>query len=177
MTQVQQWFEASTIISRNDMVLVVPKGNPKQVKAIEDLARPDLQVGLGHPQNSAMGALTDDLLKKLKLHEKVYDPGRKHPVVHSDAGHALVNQMRAGALDLMIVYRSNVLSNPENAEKYLDMIEIGMPEAVARQPYAVAKDSQHRYLMRRLLDAILLPSTKEHFVKSGFQWIAEGESQ
>ena len=177
MTQVQQWFEASRIISRNDMVLVVPKGNPKQVKSIEDLARPDLQVGLGHPQNSAMGALTDDLLKKLKLHEKVYDPGRKHPVVHSDAGHALVNQMRAGALDLMIVYRSNVLSNPENAEKYLDMIEIGMPEAVARQPYAVAKDSRHRYLMRRLLDAILLPSTKEHFIKSGFQWIAEGESQ
>ncbi len=29
MNQVQQWFEASTIISRNDMVLVVPKGNPQ----------------------------------------------------------------------------------------------------------------------------------------------------
>ena len=30
MSKVQQWFEASTIISRNDMVLCVPKGNPKQ---------------------------------------------------------------------------------------------------------------------------------------------------
>ena len=28
MNQVQQWFEASTVISRNDMVLAVPKGNP-----------------------------------------------------------------------------------------------------------------------------------------------------
>lgn len=177
MTQVQQWFEASKIISRNDMVLVVPKGNPKHVKSIDDLARPDLRVGLGHPKNSAMGALTDDLLKKLRLHAKVYDPQRKHPVVHSDAGHALVNQMRAGALDLMIVYRSNVLSNPENAQKFLDMIEIKLSEAVAIQPYAVAKDSQHKYLMRRLLDAILTPSSKERFLKSGFQWVAEGDSR
>ena len=177
MSQVQQWFEASTVISRNDMVLVVPKGNPAGVKSIEDLARPELRVGLAHPVNSALGALTDDLLKKLKLHAKVYDPGRKHPIVHSDAGHALVNQMRAGALDLLVVYRSNVLSNPENAEKYLDIVEMNLAEAVAIQPYAVAKDSQHKYLMRRLLEAILSPSSKERFVKSGFQWMAEGKPQ
>ena len=73
------------------------QGQPGRVKSIADLARPDLRVGLAHPVNSALGALTDDLLKKLKLHDKVYDPARKHPVVHSDAGHALVNQMRAGA--------------------------------------------------------------------------------
>ncbi len=177
MTQVQQWFEASKVISRNDMVLVVPKGNPARVKSIEDLARPDLRVGLAHPVNSALGALTDDLLKKLKLHAKVYDAARKYPVVHSDAGHALVNQMRAGALDLLVVYRSNVLSNPENAEKYMDVVEMNLPEAVAVQPYAVAKDSQHKYLMRRLLEAILSPPCKAQFLKSGFQWVAEGKPQ
>ena len=177
MSQVQQWFEASKVISRNDMVLVVPKGNAAGVKSIADLARPELRVGLAHPVNSALGALTDDLLKKLKLHEKVYDPARKHPVVHSDAGHALVNQMRAGALDLIVVYRSNVLSNPENAEKYMDVVDMNLPEAIAIQPYAVAKDSQHKYLMRRLLEAILSPPSKEHFIHCGFQWIAEGKSQ
>ncbi len=35
----------------------------------------------------------------------------------------LVNQLRTGALDLMVVYRSNVLSNRENAEKYLEIPE------------------------------------------------------
>jgi molybdenum ABC transporter molybdate-binding protein len=176
MDQVRQWFEASTLISRNDMVLVVPKGNPKQVRSIEDLARPELRVGLAHPVNSALGALTDDLLKKLKLHERVYDPARKCPVMHADAGHALVNQMRVGALDLLVVYRSNVLSNPENAEKHLQIVEMNLPEAMARQPFAVAKDSQHKYLMRRLLAAILSPESKQHFIKSGFQWIA-GEKE
>ena len=85
--------------------------------------------------------------------------------------------MRAGALDLIVVYRSNVMSNPENAEKYMDVVEMDLPEAIAIQPYAVAKDSQHKHLMRRLLEAILTPASKEHFIKSGFQWIAEGKPE
>ncbi len=177
MRQVQQWFDASTIISRNDMVMVVSKGNPHHIKSIEDLADPALRVGLGHPVNSALGALTDALLKKLGLHGKVYNPARKYPIVHTDAGHALVNQMRAGALDLIVVYRSNVLSNPENAEKYLEIVEMQLPEAKAIQPYAVAKDSRHKYIMRRLLEAILTPSSQKHFLASGFQWMAQGGSR
>ena len=146
------------------------------MKSIEDLARLELRIGLGHPVNSALGALTDDLLKKLQLHDKVYDPARKTPIVQTDAGHTLINQMRAGALDLIVVYRSNVLSNPENAEKYLDIVEMNLKEAVAIQPFAVAKDTQHPYLMRRLLEAILAPESQERFRKAGFQWIAEGTS-
>jgi len=185
MNMVQPWFEASTIITRNDMVLVVPKGNPNRVRSIEDLARPEedpakptddpakrkLRIGLAHPVNSALGALTDDLLKKLKLHAKVYAPGRV--VLHADAGHMLVNQMRTGALDLVVVYRSNVLSNPENAEKHLDIVEMNLAEAMAIQPYAVAKNSQHKYLMRRLLEAILSPDSQQRFRGAGFQWLAE----
>jgi molybdate transport system substrate-binding protein len=176
MNKVQQWFGASTVISRNDMVLCVSKGNPKGVKSIEDLARPDLRVGLGHPVNSALGALTDDLLKKLQLHGKVYDPARKTPILQTPAGDMLINQMRAGALDLIVVYRSNVISNPENAEKHLDIVEMNLKEAIAIQPFAVAKDTQHPYLMRRLLEAILAPESQERFCRAGFQWIAEGTS-
>jgi ABC-type molybdate transport system substrate-binding protein len=176
MNKVQQWFEASKNISRNDIVLVVQKGNPKGVKSVADLARPELRLGLGHPTNSALGAITDDLLKKLNLHEKVYVPNRVSPVVHADAGHMLVNQIRAGALDLIVVYRSNFLSAPES-EKYLDVVEMNLPEAIAIQPYAVAKESDHRYLMRRLLEAILSPPSEKHFQEVGFQWIAGGQAK
>jgi molybdate transport system substrate-binding protein len=173
MKMVQQWFEASKTISRNDMVLAVPKGNPLGIKSIKDLTRPELRLGLAHPVNSALGALTDDLLKKLGLHEQVYTPKRKLPVVHTDAGHMLVNQMRAGALDIIVVYRSNVLSNTDNPDRALEIVEMNIPEAIAIQPYAVAKDSQHKYLMRRFLDAILSPQSESHFRDVGFQWIAE----
>jgi len=177
MRMVEQWFEAARNISRNDMVLAVAKGNPKEVRSISDLARPDLRVGLAHPVNSALGALTDDLLKKLGLHDKVYAPGRKYPVLHTDAGHMLVNQLRTGALDLIVVYRSNVLSHSDNPDKHLEIVEMNLREAVAIQPYAVAKDSEHKHLMGRLLEAILAPESQKRFSDVGFQWIAEKESK
>ncbi len=173
MDMVQPWFEASQRISRNDMVIAVAKGNPKGVRSIQDLTRLDLRLGLAHPVNSALGALTDDLLKKLGLHAEVYAAQRKLPVVHSDAGHMLVNQLRTGALDLTVVYRSNVLSHSENAREHLDIVEMNLPEAVAIQPFAVAQDSSHKYIMRRLLEALLAPGSHKHFVDSGFQWVAD----
>ncbi len=124
---VQQWFDAAVLVSKNDMVLIVPKGNPQGVKSLEDLARSNLQVGLAHPEKSAIGKLTDDLLKKMGLHARVYAEGRPKPVVHTDAAHTLVNQMRTGALDLAVVYRSNALSTPDNVKHYLDILEIDVP--------------------------------------------------
>jgi ABC-type molybdate transport system substrate-binding protein len=176
MRSVQQWFEAARVISRNDMILAVAKGNPKWVKSVGDLARPELRVGLAHPTNSALGALTDDLLKKLGLREKIYSAVRRQPIVHSDAGHMLVNQLRTGALDVIVVYRSNVLSAIATT-RHVEIVEPNLPEAVAIQPYAVAKDSEHRQLMRRLLKAILAPDSKQRFVTAGFHWIAEEQAR
>jgi ABC-type molybdate transport system substrate-binding protein len=176
MNKVQQWFEASTVISRNDMVLCVPKGNPKKVKSIEDLARPDLRIGLGHPEKSALGALTDDLLKKLLLHDKVYGAARKTPILQTSAGDMLINQLLTGALDVIVVYRSNVVSNQKNADEHLDIVEMNLKDAMAIQPFAVAKETQHPYLMRRLLAAILAPESQERFRRKGFHWMAEGTS-
>lgn len=175
MENVKQWFEASRVISRNDMVLAVAQGNPKNVKSVQDLARPELRAGLGHPQNSALGNLTDELLTKLGLHENVYRSDRRTPIVHSDAGHMLVNQLLTGALDVIVVYRSNVLASGE-AAKRLQIVEFNLPEAVAIQPYAVAKDSQHKQLMGRLLEAILAPASKERFEGAGFHWAAEDKT-
>jgi ABC-type molybdate transport system substrate-binding protein len=177
MDMVQQWFEQSTRISRNDLVLAVPKGNPQKIQSIEDLTRLEYRVGLPHPTNSAMGKLIDDLLKKLGLHERVYAPQRKLPIVHSDAAHMLVNQLRTGALDLIMVGRSNVVSLQDNPEHAVEVVEVNLPEAVAIQPFAVAKDSQHKYLMRRLLEAILTPESQKQFIDSGFHWIAEGQAK
>ena len=41
----------------------------------------------------------------------------------------------------------------ENAEQSLDIVELNLKDAVAVQPFAVAKDTKHPCLMRRLLEA------------------------
>lgn len=168
---VQDWFEPGRTVARNDAVLIIPRGNPHNVRALADLARKELRVGLAHPTNSALGKLTERLLREQGLYDAVHAPDRKAGVVHADAAHLLVNQMRAGALDAAVVYRSNARSAAASAED-LDVVELGLPAAQATQPFAVARDSRHKYLARRLLRAVLAPESAERFRRLGFHWAA-----
>jgi molybdate transport system substrate-binding protein len=170
--EVQQWYGKPVVLSRNDMVLVVRQGNPKNVHGLEDLKRTDLRIGLAHPVNSALGELTDRLLKQLDLHREVYQGDWKSRIVHVDAGHLLVTQLRANALDVAVVYRSNVRAAPGALGKDLELIELHLPGAVATQPFAIAATTQHRYLVQRLLAAICAPANVEHFKELGFHWQA-----
>jgi len=45
-------------------VILVPKGNPKQVRTLKDLLRDDIKIGLGDPRACAVGRLTERILKK-----------------------------------------------------------------------------------------------------------------
>lgn len=168
MRTVQERFEPAVNVSRNPMVLLVPRGNPKGVKTLADLARSGLKIGLAHPQNSALGALTEQMLVRLGLREQVYAPG--HTVIHADAGHMLVNQMRTGALDASVVYRSNATSAPDDGK--LEIVALDLPDATATQPFAVSKQTGKRYLVRRLFDA--LARERERFAALGFEWVLEG---
>ncbi|MFN4257749.1 MAG: substrate-binding domain-containing protein [Gemmataceae bacterium] len=173
--KVQQFFEAADILYKNDLVLIVPKGNPQSIQSLHDLTRADVLVGLPHPEKSAIGEMTDHLLRKLGLHDRVYAPDREKKVVHSSEAHTLVTQTRFGALDVAVVARSNALSAPQNVERYLDIMNIDLTDAVATQTFAIAKDSQHKYLMKRLLQAIVAPENVERVQAIGFEFVYQSE--
>jgi molybdenum ABC transporter molybdate-binding protein len=177
LDKVQDWFDAGVMISHNDMVLIVPKGNPKDITALADLGKDGLKIGVGDPEKAAVGKLTDDLLKKAGLYHAVYTPDWREAgrVVYAEAGHDLVNKVRVGALDVAVVYRSNAQSNPENLQKHLDIVEIEIADALAKQPFAIAKDSPHRYLMKRLLRAIVAQQSADRFKSLGFRWVYDGK--
>jgi hypothetical protein len=66
------------------------------------------------------------------------------------------------------------LSNAAGSADDLDAVRIqGIPCSVATQPYAVAKDSQHKQLARRLLAAIQAQSSQQRFLSEGFRWIGQ----
>lgn len=174
LDKVQKYFDAAVIVSRNNAVLAVPRGNPKKVTGLRDLTRQDLRIGLAHPKNSALGKLMDDLLRHLDLHQEVYAPGWEKRIVHADAGHDLVNKLRAGALDVAVVYRSNARSSP-GASLELEVIDLDDPRALATQPFAIARDSNHPQLLRRLLRAIVSQPSAERFRRLGFEWVYSGK--
>ena len=91
---------------------------------------------------------------------------RGNVVVESATGDLLVNQIVAGSLDVVLVYRSNTA----HVLQHCDVIDIADTSAGASQPYAIAKDSDHPQLMRRLLDAIRSADSRERFRGLGFHW-------
>jgi hypothetical protein len=86
-------------------------------------------------------------------------------VVEADAGHMLINQLRAGSLDAAIVYQSNVQSSQEAAD-HIDLVPL--PGAMAIQELAINRDTSHRYLLQRLRDVLTSAGTVRRFEECGF---------
>lgn len=166
MNQVRPLFDEVQDVTRNELVILVQKGNPHGIKSLKDLARPGLRVGVGHEKQCAMGWLTQRTFSEGGVKTEVM----KNVVVQTPTGDMLVNQMRSGSLDAAVAY----LSNAAGAADSLDAIRIqGLPCSVATQPFGVAKGSTHKRLAQRLQQAIRGEPSKERFASEGFRWIEE----
>ena len=157
---VAQYFPEAVILTETDIVIAVPKGNPKNVKTLADLAQPGLRVGLSNAEQATLGYMTRAMLKSMNL----YDSVMKNVVVQVPTSDFLINQMRAGGLDAAIVYRVNVQPQRE----HLEAITLPVDKAKAVQPFAVRGDSVNRQLSQRLL--AYLKGHKESFEAAGFAW-------
>ena len=164
---VNDRFAKGEVISSNQVVILVPKGNPKELKTLKDLLRPDLKIALGHPEKSALGVLTVGLFKQEGLHEKLQAASDR--IVHASKGDDLVNMMKVGSRDAALVY----VSNAALVRDQCDLIPVDIPQAIAVQPYGVANDSRYKHLMNRLLDRIHGVESRKRFEALGFAWKAE----
>jgi len=167
MEMVQDRFLESTLVSANEMVILTEKGNPKGVKELTDLSKEGVRLGFAHAEKSALGFLTKYLLENENLYQEVLDSGNIK--MDSPTGDFLVNQVKTGSLDAVIVYKSNAMASQSTVDDY-EIIGIDRPNAIAEQPYAVAKNTEHRYLLERFFDAVVSAKGKEKFMKHGFRW-------
>lgn len=163
MLQVTDLFPKSETVSRNELVIMVHKGNPKGISSLKDLAKPGLRVGIGHEKQCAMGWLTQQTLKEGGVQTEVM----ANVTVQTPTGDMLVNQLRAGSLDAAVAY----LSNAAGSGEFLDAVRIeGIPCSEATQPFAVAKDSKYPQTVARLHTALLTAESKQRFLLEGFRW-------
>ncbi len=164
MDKVRQLFTPPQDVSSTRMVLIThrDRADKLQVKTLEDLTRPGLKVGVTHPEKSALGFLSQRLLQKNNLWEKVF-PNLKDLPPTADR---LVEHVVLGSLDAAIVYKANTTLQREK----LMVIDLPDPAALANQPIAVAKDTDHPQLAGRLVDAIRTEKSRDRFLKLGFDW-------
>lgn len=108
MRTVQDDFRPSFELAETRMVIATPKGNPRGLKQLADLRQPGLKIGVANEQQSALGALTANLLRRHQLLEGVMS----NVVVQTPTADLLVNQLRAGGLDAVVVYEVNARRSP-----------------------------------------------------------------
>lgn len=170
LDMVAERFEPGTVVSQNEIILLVPKGNPKQLNTLSDLTRPHLKLGLCDPEKSALGYLTRQLLERHQLGPAIDQSG--NITLLSAKGDDLVNAMQAKSLDAALVYRSNALASPPIRE-LCQIISLNDPAAIATQPYAIAKDSDFPQLSIRLGSYLSAPDARARFESLGFTWKIE----
>jgi molybdenum ABC transporter molybdate-binding protein len=163
LDQVNTLFGPSTELSETDIVLLVTQGNPKDLHTLKDLVAPGLKLGVANAKQSTLGDLTERLLRS----EGIYDAVMANVRVQTPTADLLVNDLRTGSLDAVVVYEANT----SQVRDSLDVIHLDLPGAKAIQPYAVGQSSDHPRLMERLLSAIRTPESQERYGEVGFRWL------
>jgi molybdate transport system substrate-binding protein len=81
-------------------VIAVPKGNPKGVHSLEDLAKPGVRVVLGDPKGPAIGKVAKKILEKNGLWEKV----KPNVVTFTSTVNQLLIYIATGQADAAIIW-------------------------------------------------------------------------
>jgi molybdate transport system substrate-binding protein len=89
-------------VARLDIVIVVPKDNPKGVHELKDLGQAGLRLGTGDPKYSTAGAILAEILKSVD-----YGPAVQKNIRLETRGHqALCTDVQIGSLDAGIVWNA-----------------------------------------------------------------------
>ncbi len=157
---VQEWFEAGINVSDTSIVIAVPKGNPRNIRELSDLAKPGMRVAVGQPQQCTIGVLT----KKLFAAEGLTDSIEPNIVAQKVSSAQLIPDVAAGAVDAVLAYATDTRA----AADRVDAIEIESQAAIAIQPFSVARTSRNKLLASRLFKAIA--ESQSSFEAAGFHW-------
>ncbi len=160
---VAEHFPEAVMLTETIIGISTQKGNPKNIETLADLAQEGVKVGICNADQSTLGYMTQGMLRSSALEKAV----RKNVVVEVPTADFLINQMRVGALDAVIVYEVNYRLQAE----HLEFFPIKHEGARAVQPFSVRKDSERRQLAGRLL--AFLQKHRARFEETGFTWLGD----
>ncbi len=163
LENVKAWFQEDMDISDTKIVIAVQKGNPKNIRSLQDLIKPGMRVSVGQPDQCTIGALTKIMLQKENLYQQVME----NVVTQAASSALLVPSVVTKSVDAAIAYETDTKAEADK----IDQIMIDSPNAKAIQPFSIARSSDYKYLGRRLFDDVR--HAKEAFLDAGFHFRAD----
>lgn len=160
LQNVADLFQEAVNVSDTDIVIAVAKGNPKNIKSLQDLTKPNIRLAVGQAEKCTIGALTQKMLEAEKLSRHV----QENVVTETISSAALVPAVVSGSADAALAYATDTIAEADK----IDIIRIDTLSSKAVQPFSIARSSKHKELSRRLYQAVT--HSKEHFQAAGFHW-------
>ena len=156
MDKVKDLVGTSQNFASNLLAIVVEEGNPKGVKGLDDLARPDLKVVLAAPDVPA-GKYAAEILGKAGVAVK--------PVSQEDNVKAVVTKVSLGEADAGIVYVTDITAGGAKVEG----VDIPREQSVlATYPIATVKASRAPDEAQAFMDLVLSAEGQQVLKQYGF---------
>lgn len=126
---ISEW----TTVASLDIVIIVPKGNPKKIKKLQDLGQPGLRLGIGNRTHSSSGQITNHILKQEPWGEKVFANVRMETKGHQQR----CNDVAMGLLDASVVW--NAVANLFTEKIEIIPIPVDKYDAITSATYGVSR--------------------------------------
>ncbi len=127
----------------------VPAGNPKNIRTLEDLARPGLRIGIARPDSVCVGLYGVEILERAGLADRV----RPNIVTHAESCEKTAQIVALGTVDAILGWEVFHYWQPDKIETVLLA-----PDQVARIgyiPIALSVFSKQRPLAQQFIDFLL----------------------
>jgi molybdate transport system substrate-binding protein len=148
---------APTTFVTNQLVIAVPKGNPKGITGLAGLARPGVKVALCAEQVPC-GAAANKALAAAKV--------TLTPVTLEQDVKAALSKVKLGEVDAALVYRTDVKTAAS------DVDGVDFPEsagAINEYPVVVVKDAPNKTAARAFVEYVLSDKATAVLTGAGFQ--------
>ena len=140
----------------NTLQIAVPTGNPGKITGLEDFADESKRIAICAPQVPC-GAAAEKVFAAAKITPKP-------DTLEQDVKAALA-KVAADEVDAALVYRTDVISAPEEVEG-IDFPEAG--QAVNQYPIATVTQSKNPDVAQAFVDYVLSPEGQAVLEKAGF---------
>jgi sulfate/thiosulfate-binding protein len=176
----EDWNTGPTkgIVSDSVVVLVVPEGNPKNIRGWADLTKPGVRIVTPNPASS--GSARWNILAA--YHQAVAAGGSeadakeyltdffRNVVALPGSGRDATNAFLQGTADVLISYENEAILARQSGEKF----DYVVPDdtLLIENPGAILKDADPK--AAKYLQFVLSPAGQEEFAKKGFRPVIDG---
>ncbi|MBN1905364.1 MAG: molybdate ABC transporter substrate-binding protein [Deltaproteobacteria bacterium] len=154
--------KSEKIISYLVPAIITPKGNPANIKGLEDLTRPGVRVGIGNPESVCLGLYGIELLEKNNL----LRPVLKNVVTFGASCSKTANLAALNQVDAILGWRVFHYWDPSRME-----LVLLKPEQIPRISYisiSIPVYTKDMELSKKFLEFVTSPTGQAIYEKYGY---------